>query len=132
MNKLNQAAHLIMEAARESEIPTETAVNAVEALVQAGLLTPELPKPDHHMHDPQWQKEYEKSWGYLDAPSIWDVDAQFSIEVFPGDDTITIWNDSEPMGLLTIDEAKRFRLALHAAEQAAEQVSATQRTEAKA
>lgn len=123
MHKLNQAAHLIMEAARESEIPTETAVNVIEALVQAGLLTPELPTPDHHMHDAQWQK----NWGYPNAPSMWDVDAQFNVGVFPDDNTITIWADSEPMEPLTIDEAKHFRLALHAAEQAAA-AQKTQRT----
>lgn len=128
MDKLNQAAHLIMEAARESEIPTETAVNAVEALVQAELLTPKLPKPDHHMHDPQWQREYEESWDWPGAPSMWKVDMQFSIGVFPNDDTITIWDDGEPMEPLSIDEARRFRLALHAAEHAAA-AQKTQRTE---
>ena len=47
MSNLDQAAHLIMEAARQSELPTETAVNAVEALAKAGLLAPDLPeRPD--------------------------------------------------------------------------------------
>lgn len=46
MSKQDQAAHLIMEAARASELPTETAVNAVEALAKAGLLVPDLPEPD--------------------------------------------------------------------------------------
>lgn len=46
MTNFDRAAHLIMEAARESELPTETAVNAVEALAQAGLLAPDLPEKD--------------------------------------------------------------------------------------
>lgn len=46
MSNLDQAAHLIMEAARQSELPTETAVNAVEALAKAGLLAPDLPEED--------------------------------------------------------------------------------------
>lgn len=41
MTNFDRAAHLIMEAARESELPTETAVNAVEALAQAGLIAPD-------------------------------------------------------------------------------------------
>ncbi|CQD05052.1 conserved hypothetical protein [Corynebacterium striatum] len=46
MSNRDRAAHLIMEAARESEVPTETAINAVEALANAGLLAPDLPEPD--------------------------------------------------------------------------------------
>ena len=46
MSNRDRAAHLIMEAARESEVPTETAINAVEALADAGLLAPDLPKED--------------------------------------------------------------------------------------
>ncbi|OFT33348.1 hypothetical protein HMPREF3169_07800 [Corynebacterium sp. HMSC08C04] len=47
MTNFDRAAHLIMEAARESELPTETAVNAVEALAKAGLLAEDLPEPSY-------------------------------------------------------------------------------------
>lgn len=49
MSNRDRAAHLIMEAARESEVPTETAINAVEALANAGLIMPDLPEPSRGM-----------------------------------------------------------------------------------
>lgn len=121
MTNLNQAAHLIMEAARESELPTETAVNAVEALANAGLLAPELPAPTHDMRDPKWQKEYEAAWDNPHAPSIWDATALYEVGVFPGDNTITIWHDGLPLEPFTINEVKKLRQALHSAEHTAKE-----------
>lgn len=51
MTNRDRAAHLIMEAARQSELPTETAVNAVEALAKAGLLADDLPELTNTLQD---------------------------------------------------------------------------------
>ena len=102
--------------------------DAVEALAKAGLLADDLPAPDRDMRDQWWKAEYEEAWDSHHAPSIWDVTLLYEVGVFPGDDTITIWDDGEPMEPLTIDEAKKLRQALHAAEQTA----AAQHTEEEA
>lgn len=80
MTNRNKAAHLIMEAARESELPTEIAVNAVEALQQAGLLAPERmiphPRPPVDIHQPawalrDWKDNYSHSWVSVMGGAIW-------------------------------------------------------------
>lgn len=102
--------------------------DAVEALAQAGLLADDLPAPTYDMRDPKWQAQYEDDWDNPEAPSIWDATALYEVGVFPGDNTITVWDNHEPLEPLTIDEVKSLRLALHAAEQTA----AAQHTKEKA
>ena len=104
----------ILTAAGEAE-------RLANALADAGLLAPDLPAPTYDMRDPKWKAEYEESWDDHNAPSIWDATPFFSVGVFPGDNTITVWDNHEPMEPLTIDEAKALRLALHAAEQTAKE-----------
>lgn len=102
----------ILTAAGEAE-------RLANALADAGLLAPDLPAPTYDMRDPKWQAQYEDDWDNPEAPSIWDATAFYSIGVFPGDNTITVWDNHEPLEPLTIDEVKALRLALHAAEQTA-------------
>ncbi|MDK7048711.1 hypothetical protein QP324_09000 [Corynebacterium sp. UMB0012] len=80
MTNRNKAANLITEAARESELPTEVAVNAVEALQQAGLLAPErmipYPRPPKDVHQPAWAlrdgaDDYSRSWVSVMGRTIW-------------------------------------------------------------
>lgn len=118
MSTYDEALRVLEQVRRPGELRIHPN-DAVEALAQAGLLAEDLPAPDSDMRDPKWQKEYESAWDYPEAPSIWDATALYEIGVFPEDNTITIWDDREPMEPLTIDEARRFRLALHAAEQTA-------------
>ena len=125
MTNFDRAAQVIYDEVNQTwergEILTAAgeAERVANALADAGLLAPDLPAPDRDMRDPKWQKEYEESWDDPNAPSIWDTTALYEVGVFPGDNTITIWDDGEPLEPLTTDEAKRFRLALHAAEQTA-------------
>lgn len=121
MSNRDRAAHLIMEAARESEVPTETAINAVEALANAGLLAPDLPAPDRDMRDPKWQALYEDDWDDPEAPSVWQATPFYEVGVFPGGRDITIWDDGEPLEPFSIDDARALRLALHAAEHTAKE-----------
>lgn len=110
----------VLEAARR---PGELRIHphdAVEALAQAGLLAPELPAPDRGMSDPNWQAEYQEDYEYP-APDIWRVNSWFSVGVFPEDDTITIWHDGLPLEPFTINEVKKLRQALHAAEHTAKE-----------
>lgn len=111
----------ILTAAGEAE-------RLANALADAGLLAEDLPAPTYDMRDPKWKAEYEESWDDHNAPSIWDATPFFSVGVFPGDDTITVWDDHEPLEPFSIDEVKKLRLALHAAEQTA----AAQHTEEEA
>lgn len=103
MTNQDQAAHLIMEAARESEVPTETAINAVEALAQAGLLMPDLPESN----DPSIFVPDGKGWipGGPHGLSVWTA---------PGGRVMV--QRVEP-GDLTPDEAHFFALAVLAAAQ---------------
>lgn len=80
MTNRNKAAHLIMEAARESELPTEVAVKAVDALQQAGLLAPERmiphPRPPKDVHLPAWglrdaEDDHSRSWVSVMGGTIW-------------------------------------------------------------
>lgn len=127
MNSIDKAAQVIYDevyrAWERGEILTAAgeAERVANALADAGLLAEDLPAPTHDMRDPKWQKEYEDNWDYSEAPTIWDATTFYEVGVFPGDNTITIWDDGEPLEPLTIDEAKRFRLALHAAEQTAKE-----------
>lgn len=115
MTNFDRAVKAIEHAAKRGYTPEQTArlLNAFD------LLPEDLPVPDRDMRDPKWKKEYEAAWDSPEAPSIWDATALYEVGVFPGDNTITIWDDGEPLEPLTTDEAKRFRLALHAAEQTA-------------
>lgn len=120
MSNFDRALAVLESARRAGELRIHPN-DAVEALAQAGLLAPDLPEPDRDMRDPKWQKEYETAWDSHHAPTIWNTTTLYEVGVFPGDDTITIWDDAEPLEPLTIAEAKRLRLALHAAEQTAKQ-----------
>lgn len=117
MSKQSSAAKAIKFGIKRGYTPDQIAT----LLDMFNLLAEGLPEPDRDMRDPQWQAQYEDDWDDPEAPSIWDATALYEVGVFPGDDTITIWDDGEPMEPLTIDEAKRFRLALHAAEQTAKE-----------
>lgn len=84
MTNRSKAAHLITEAARESELPTEVAVNAVEALQQAGLLAPERmiphPRPPKDVHQPAWalrdgEDDHSRSWVSVLGKRIWITDS---------------------------------------------------------
>lgn len=97
-----------------------TAEHIARALADAGLLAPDLPAPDRGMSDPNWQAEYQEDYGYP-APDVWRVNSWFSVGVFPEDDTITIWHDGLPLEPFTIDEVKKLRQALHAAEHTAKE-----------
>lgn len=109
----------VLEAARRPGEHRIHPTDAVEALAQAGLLADDLPAPTYDMRDPKWQAQYEDDWDNPEAPSVWDATALYEVGVFPGDNTITIWDNHEPLEPLTIDEVKALRLALHAAEQTA-------------
>lgn len=125
MNNIDKAVQVICDEVNQTwergEILTAAgeAERLANALADAGLLAPDLPAPDRDMRDPKWQAEYEAAWDDPNAPSVWDATALYEVGVFPGDNTITIWDDGEPLEPLTTDEAKRFRLALHAAEHTA-------------
>lgn len=103
MTNRNKAAHLIMEAARESELPTEVAVKAVDALQQAGLLAPERmiphPYPPKDVHQPAWgirdaEDDYSRSWVSALGKRIWITDGHG-------------WGKS-----MTIDQARDLAAAL--------------------
>ena len=95
--------------------PDWAAQNLAHDLHNAGLLAPDLPAPDRGMSDPNWQAEYQENYE-CPAPDIWRVNSWFSVGVFPEDDTITIWHDGLPLEPFTINEVKKLRQALHAAE----------------
>ena len=120
MNNFDRALAVLEAARRPGDLRIHPH-DAVEALAQAGLLADDLPAPTYDMRDPKWQAQYEDDWDNPEAPSIWDATPFFSVGVFPGDNTITVWDNHEPMEPLTIDEAKALRLALHAAEQTAKE-----------
>lgn len=120
MTNYDQALAVLEAARRPGDLRIHPN-DAVEALAEAGLLAEDLPAPDRDMRDPKWQAEYEAAWDSHHAPTIWDATLRYEVGVFPGDDTITIWDDGEPLEPLTTDEVKRFRLALHAAEQTAKE-----------
>ncbi|OFN80071.1 hypothetical protein HMPREF2526_06175 [Corynebacterium sp. HMSC070E08] len=117
MTKYDRAVKAIEHAAKRGYTPEQTArlLNVFE------LLADDLPAPTYDMRDPKWQAQYEDDWDNPEAPSIWDATPFFSVGVFPGDNTITIWDDGEPIEPLTIDEVRSLRLALHAAEQTAKE-----------
>lgn len=115
MDNRTRAENVIAHGLKNGDSPARIARH----LADYGLLADDLPAPTYDMRDPKWQKEYEESWDDHNAPSIWDATPFFSVGVFPGDDTITVWDDHEPLEPLTIDEVKALRLALHAAEQTA-------------
>lgn len=115
MDNKDQAANIIAHSLKNGDSPARIARH----LADYGILADDLPAPTHDMRDPKWQAQYEDDWDDPNAPSIWDTTALYEVGVFPGDNTITIWDDGEPLEPLTTDEAKRFRLALHAAEQTA-------------
>lgn len=117
MSKRSSAAKLIKFGIKRGYAPDQIAT----LLDKFELLAEDLPSPDRDMRDQWWKAEYEEAWDSHHAPSIWDVTLLYEVGVFPGDDTITIWDDGEPLEPLTIDEAKLFRLALHAAEQTAKE-----------
>lgn len=127
MTNLDQAAQIIYDEANQTwergEILTAAgeAERLANALAKAGLLAEDLPAPTHDMRDPKWQAQYEDDWDNPEAPSIWDATPFFSVGVFPGDNTITVWDNHEPLEPLTIDEVKKLRQALHAAEHTAKE-----------
>ena len=120
MNNFDRALAVLEAARRPGDLRIHPH-DAVEALAQAGLLADDLPAPTYDMRDPKWQAQYEDDWDNPEAPSIWDATPFFSVGVFPGDNTITVWDNHNPLEPLTIDEAKALRLALHAAEQTAKE-----------
>ena len=120
MTNYDQALAVLEAARRPGDLRIHPN-DAVEALAQAGLLAEDLPAPTYDMRDPKWQAQNEDDWDCPEAPSIWDATPFFSVGVFPGDNTITVWDDHEPLEPLTIDEVKALRLALHAAEQTAKE-----------
>lgn len=117
MSKQISAAKAIKFGIKRGYTPDQIAT----LLDMFNLLADGLPEPARDMRDPKWQKEYEAAWDSPHAPSIWDTTTLLEVGVFPGDPDITIWHDGEPLEPLTIDEAKRFRLALHAAEHTAKE-----------
>lgn len=117
MSKQSSAAKAIKFGIKRGYTPDQIAT----LLDMFNLLAEGLPEPDRDMRDQQWKAEYEAAWDSSHAPSIWDATPFFSVGVFPGDNTITVWDDHEPMEPLTIDEVKALRLALHAAEQTAKE-----------
>lgn len=92
MTNFDCAAHLIMEAARESELPTETAVNAVEALAKAGLIMPDLPEP---------------SRGMTPRGAVWYLNTPIGDIRRAGEDIVAFGHDCQD---------KPFRLVLNEAE----------------
>lgn len=134
MSNIDKAGQVIYDEASKTwergEILTAAgeAERLANALADAGLLAPDLPAPDRDMRDPQWKAEYEAAWDNPNAPTIWDATTLYEVGVFPGDDTITIWYDGEPLEPFSIDEVKTLRLALHAAEQ----IAAAQHTKEEA
>ncbi len=127
MPNYDHALKVLEDARRPGDLRIHPA-DAVEALAQAGLLAEDLPAPDRDMRDQWWKAEYEAAWDSHHAPTIWDATLLYEVGVFPGDNTITIWDDGEPMEPLTIDQVRALRLALHAAEQ----IAAAQHTEEEA
>ncbi|WP_408931118.1 hypothetical protein ACKFRM_06755 [Corynebacterium sp. YSMAA1_1_D6] len=127
MSNIDKAVQVIYDEVNQTwergEILTTAgeAERLANALADAGLLAPDLPAPTYDMRDPKWRAEHEESWDDPNAPSIWDATPFFSVGLFPGDNTITVWDNHEPLEPLTIDEVKKLRLALHAAEQTAKE-----------
>lgn len=117
MDNRDRAASIIAHGLKNNDSPARIAKH----LADYGLLAEDLPEPDRDLRDPKWQAEHEESWDDPNAPSIWDATAFYSIGVFPGDNTITVWDDHNPLEPLTIDEVKALRLALHAAEHTAKE-----------
>lgn len=115
MSKQSNAAKAIKFGIKRGYTPDQIAT----LLDMFNLLAEGLPEPDRDMRDPKWQKEYEAAWDSSHAPTIWDATILYEVGVFPGDDTITIWYDGEPLEPFSIDEARALRLALHAAEHTA-------------
>ena len=115
MDNKDRAVKAIEHAVKRGYTPEQTArlLNVFE------LLADDLPTPDRDMRDQQWKAEYEAAWDSSHAPTIWDATTLYEVGVFPGDDTITIWYDGEPLEPFSIDEARALRLALHAAEHTA-------------
>ena len=115
MTNFDRAAHLIMEAARESELPTETAVNAVEALAKAGLIMPDLPEPkeiDHRVY--RWNSTHTRAAYDIRSGAAEEVDAPGGVTVYadPEGDS-EIWVDVDHgEQLLTPTEARALALSL--------------------
>lgn len=98
------------------------AQNLAGDLAKAGLLAPNLPKPDHDRRDPEWRSEYEENYDHP-APDVWCKDPWLSVGVFPEEQDVTIWDDGEPMEPFSIAEARKFAYALLAAAECAEKNS---------
>lgn len=120
MTNFDRALKVLEQVRRPGELRIHPH-DAVEALAQAGLLAEDLPAPDRDMRDQWWKAEYEAAWDSHHAPTIWDATLFYEVGVFPGDNTITIWHDGEPLEPFTQAEARTLRLALHAAEHTAKE-----------
>lgn len=96
------------------ENPDWAAQNLAIDLHNAGVLSPELPEPDHNSQDQTWQDEYGADFDYQ-APDMWNVNPLLSVGAFPQDNDITVWDDGEPLEPFTVAETRKFAYALLAA-----------------
>ena len=96
------------------ENPDWAAQNLAIDLHNAGVLSPELPEPDHDSQDPKWQDEYGADFDYQ-APDTWNVNHWISAGAFPQDSDVTIWDDGVPLEPLSVAETRKFAYALLAA-----------------
>ena len=90
-------------------------------LARAGLLAPELPKPDLDHHDPEHCAEY-KTWWEGPVPDVWcdGLPNGLTVQIFPGRPEVQMSQVGEPMEPFSPEEARRLAHALLAAANHAE------------
>ncbi|OFQ48121.1 hypothetical protein [Corynebacterium sp. HMSC076D02] len=117
MSNRDRAAHLIMEAARESEVPTETAINAVEALANAGLLAPDLPLLSSDYASIEVPTRRTLIMNDDDCPTLYENEDSILVGTVNGEVNFSLGVHDEVSVTLPVDKAVNFSIAVLAAAQ---------------
>lgn len=87
-----------------------------QALADAGLLMPGLPKPEWSHDDPKWQSSYRKAFkdkfgSDLPVPSLWTgTGADTTLQVFPGEGQVCPYFLGEPENPVSAEMARQIGL----------------------
>lgn len=114
MTNLHRALEAITAANDGFTAPEAIPEKDLDNLHRAGLITPDLPEPDHDTRDPEWRSEYREDYGYP-APDVWCTNPWLSVGVFPGENEIRVWDGGEPLEPFSIEEAQKLAYCLLAA-----------------
>lgn len=114
MTNQEHAAHIV-----RSMITVENPTHCqdiVQALADAGLLMPGLPKPEWSHDDPKWQSSYRKAFkdkfgSDLPVPSLWTgTGADTTLQVFPGEGQVCPYFLGEPENPVSAEMARQIGL----------------------